>query len=80
LTSLTLVNEFKRQQKESWFKDFELIGLLEPQRLMQGDFIMLRKTSGKALEPVDDVIQFAGADILEKEAQAIIDRARKTSK
>ena len=38
---------------------------------------MLRKTSGKAREPVDDVIQFAGADTLENEAQAIIDRALK---
>jgi|RhiMetdeSRZDD1v2_1073273.scaffolds.fasta_scaffold247206_3 Methyltransferase domain len=74
-----LVNEFKRRQKESRFKDFELIGLLEPQRLMQGDFIMLRKTSGNPLEPVDDVIQFAGADILENEAQAIINRAPKTA-
>jgi len=71
-----LVNEFKRQQKQHRFKDFELIGLLEPQRLMQGDFILLRKTTGSGVQPVDDVIQFAGADALEKEAQAVIDQAR----
>jgi hypothetical protein len=46
---------------------------------MQGDFILLRKTSDSGMEPVDDVIQFAGADDLEDAARAIIDQTKQVT-
>jgi predicted O-methyltransferase YrrM len=67
-----LVDELKKQQKNVRFADFELVGFLEPQRLMQGDFILVRKTSGSRVLPVDDVIQRPGRDTLEQEAEALM--------
>ncbi len=69
-----LVNEFKKLQENARFADFEMVGFLEPQRLMQGDFILIRKTSGKKIAPVDDIIQPPGRDVLEKEAEALMKR------
>jgi hypothetical protein len=67
-----LVKELKKQQRNGRFNDFEFASFLEPQRLMQGDFILIRKTSGRRIEPVDDMIQHPGRSDLEKEAEALI--------
>lgn len=69
-----LVKELKRQQEVARFGDFELVGLLQPHRLMQGDCILIRKTLGKHVDVVDDMIQFPGRDILEQEALDFLQR------
>jgi hypothetical protein len=75
-----LIDAVKKQQKGSRFNDFELVGLLEPQRLMQGDFILIRKTLGKRCEPVDEMIQSPSSDILEQEAQNLVSSRRSWDK
>ena len=70
-----LVDEVKRRQRAR-VADFETVGLLEPHRLMQGDFIMIRKTSAGRAAPIDDLIHHADADVLEDEAKAFVARGR----
>jgi hypothetical protein len=71
-----LVDELKRQQKNTRFADFELVGFLEPQRLMQGDVVIIRKTSGQFTTPVDDVIHPSDKNLLEEEAEALMNKLR----
>jgi hypothetical protein len=68
-----LINELKRYQKNGRFSDFEFTGFLEPNRLMQGDFILIQKTSARRIDPVDDLIQQPGRGILEEESQMLLE-------
>jgi len=53
--------------------DVEIVGLLEPARLMQGDFVLIRRTAG-SLPPVDDIVSGPGESALESEARAFLKR------
>jgi hypothetical protein len=71
-----LVDELRRRQRSRQGCAFELLGLLQPQRLMQGDFVLLRKTTGKDVRPVDDVIQPPYRHVLEQEAERFLRQRR----
>lgn len=64
---------FKHTQRQR--SDFEIVGLLEPDRMMQGDFVLIRRTSA-AVQPVDDIVSGSGESVLECEARAFLKRGQ----
>ncbi len=62
---------FKQTQRKR--SDFEIVGLLEPDRLMQGDFVLIRRTSA-AVQTIDDIVSESGESVLESEARAFLKR------
>jgi hypothetical protein len=66
-----LVNQIRRQQTLR-FPELEVAGFLEPHRLMQGDFVLIRKTSGPQTEAVDNIIKSPCREVLEEEAQMLV--------
>ena len=62
---------FKQTQRKR--SDFEIVGLLEPDRLMQGDFVLIRRTSA-AVQTIDDIVSESGESVLEWEARAFLKR------
>lgn len=69
-----MINElFKQTQRKR--SDFEIIGLLEPDRLMQGDFVLIRRTSAP-VQTVDDIVSGSGESVLECEARAFLKRGQ----
>jgi hypothetical protein len=71
-----LIDVLKEEQEKAQYKTFEMIGLLEPQRLMQGDFVMIRKTAAGAIGAIDDIVQSACSDDLEEQAQSFLRQTR----
>ena len=53
--------------------NFEIVGLLEPDRMMQGGFVLIRRTSA-AVQTVDDIVSGSGESVLEGEARAFLKR------
>ena len=53
--------------------DFEIVGFLEPDRMMQGDFVLIRRTSA-AVQTVDEIVSASGESVLEGEARAFLKR------
>jgi hypothetical protein len=62
---------FRQTQRER--SDFEIVGLLEPDKLMQGDFVLIRRTSA-AVQTIDDSVSESGESVLESEARAFLKR------
>ena len=62
---------FKSTQRKR--SDFEIVGLLEPDRMMQGDFVLIRRTSA-AVQTIDDIVSESGESVLEWEARAFLKR------
>jgi hypothetical protein len=69
-----LLHEFFKQKQRNR-SDFEIVGLLEPDRLMQGDFVLIRRTSA-AVQPIDDIVSGSGESVLECEARAFLKRGQ----
>jgi len=67
---------FKQTQRKR--SDFEIVGLLEPDRLMQGDFVLIRRTSA-AVQTIDDIVSESGESVLEWEARAFLKRGDRLS-
>jgi hypothetical protein len=68
-----IVDELKWQQRNR--KDeFELVGLLQPHLMIQGDCVLVRKIGRQETEPVDDIIVPPGPDVLEDEAARFLKR------
>lgn len=67
-----ILDELKWQQTRT-NSELELVGLMQPHRLIQGDCVLIRKTDGKTTEPVDDIIVPPGRDVLEDEAQLLLE-------
>ena len=62
---------FRQTQRKR--SDLEIVGLLEPDRMMQGDFVLIRRTSA-AVQTVDDIVSGSGESVLEGEARAFLKR------
>ena len=60
---------FQHTQRQR--SDFEIVGLLEPDRMMQGDFVLIRRISA-AVQPVDDIVSGSVESVLECEARAFL--------
>jgi hypothetical protein len=67
-----MLHEFFRETRRKR-SDFEIVGLLEPDRMMQGDFVLIRRTSA-AVQTVDDIVSASGESVLESEARAFLKR------
>jgi hypothetical protein len=67
-----LLHEFFKQTQRTR-SDFEMVGLLEPDKLMQGDFLLIRRTSA-AVQTIDDSASESGESVLEWEARAFLKR------
>jgi hypothetical protein len=65
-----LADAFKSAQRERG--DFEIVGLLEPQRLAQGDFVLIRRTTGARVDPIDEAVSADDASTLEHAARALL--------
>jgi len=64
---------FRQTQRKR--SDFEIVGLLEPDRIMQGDFVLIRRTSA-AVQTIDDIVSGSGESILECEARDFLKRGQ----
>jgi hypothetical protein len=64
---------FRQTQRKR--SDFEIVGLLEPDRIMQGDFVLIRRTSA-AVQTIDDIVSGSGESVLECEARAFLKRGQ----
>ena len=62
---------FRQAQRKR--SDLEIVGLLEPDRLMQGDFVLIRRTSA-TVQPIDDIVSGSRESVLETEARAFLKR------
>jgi predicted O-methyltransferase YrrM len=60
---------FRQRQRQR--SDLQIVGLLEPDRIMQGDFVLIRRTSA-AVQTVDDFVNATGESVLEGEARAFL--------
>ena len=67
-----LLHEFFKQTQRKR-SDFEMAGFLEPDKLMQGDFLLIRRTSAAA-QTIDDSVCESGESVLEWEARAFLKR------
>jgi len=72
-----MLHEFFKQTRRKR-SDFEIVGLLEPDRLMQGDFVLIRRTSA-AVQTIDDIVSESGESVLEWEARAFLKRGDRLS-
>jgi hypothetical protein len=64
---------FRQTQRKR--SDFEIVGLLEPDRIMQGDFVLIRRTSA-AVQTIDDIVSGSGESVLECEARDFLKRGQ----
>jgi hypothetical protein len=64
---------FRQTQRQR--SDLEIVGLLEPDRMMQGDFVLIRRTSA-AVQSVDDIVSASGESVLESEARAFLKKGQ----
>ena len=69
-----LVKEFFKADQQKRFNEFEFVGLLEPQRIVQNSFIMLRKISGYQQEQYEKQFTAPGESTLEQDARALMSK------
>src|SRR5205814_2338889 len=69
-----LVDEFFKVDQANRPNEIELIGMLEPQRMNQNNFVMLRKISGGKPEQIDPLFTATSDSVLEDEARALAAR------
>lgn len=69
-----MLNEVFRQTQRKR-SDLEIVGLLEPDRIMQGDFVLIRRTSA-AVQTIDDIVSASGESVLECEARDFLKGGR----
>ena len=69
-----LVKEFFKADQQKRFTEFEFVGLLEPQRIVQNSFIMLRKISGYQHEQYEKQFTAPGESTLEQDARALMSK------
>jgi predicted O-methyltransferase YrrM len=67
-----LVNEFFKSDQQNRFKDFELIGLLEPQRTVQNSVVVIRKLTGYREQKLEALYTAPGESAIEREARALL--------
>lgn len=70
-----LVKEFFKADQQKRFNEFEFVGLLEPQRIVQNSFIMIRKISGYQPEQYEKQFTAPGESVLERDARVLASRA-----
>jgi hypothetical protein len=69
-----LVKEFFKADQQKRFDEFEFVGLLEPQRIVQNSFVMLRKISGFRADQFEKQFTAPGEATLEHDARELCAR------
>ena len=67
-----IMAEFERVRRRRTVSPFEILGLIEPNKVMQNNVLIIKKTLGPPLEKVEDLFSAPAQTMFERDARSLV--------